>query len=108
MLTAGDPERDHVWTKPPAEVWGSTEDFRLYPKANVCDAIRRYRKSILIQMKSIKFEDKAADQHWTRFCRAKGRKPLDIKKDRPKYAPIKTKQWCCAVNNERQKQKGEI
>eukprot|EP00956_Cyclotella_meneghiniana_P020139 scaffold35167_cov96-Cyclotella_meneghiniana.AAC.2 len=87
-------------------------------------------------MKSIKFEDKAADQHWTRFCelavdsrgnpklhnsasknlleldvaagRAKGRKPLDIKKDRPEYAPIKTKQWRCAVNNERQKQKGEI
>ena len=136
MLTAGDPQRDHVWTKPPAEVWGSREDLRLYPKANVCDAIRRYRKTILIQMKSIKFEDKAADQHWTRFCesavdsrgnpklhnsaaknlleldvaagRAKGRKPSDIKKDRPEYAPFETKQWRRAVNNERQKQKGEI
>jgi hypothetical protein len=135
-LTTGDPECDHVWTKPPAEVWGSRDDLHLYPKANVCDAIRRYRKTILIQMKSIKFEDKAADQHWIRFCgsavdsrgnpklhknaaknlleldvaagRAKGRKPVDIKKDRPEYASFETKQWHRAVNNERQKQKGEI
>ena len=135
-LAAGDPECDHVWTKPPAEVWGSQDDLRLYPKADVCDAIQCYRKTILIQMKSIKFEDKAVDQHCIRFCgsavdnrgnpklhnnaaknlleldvaagRAKGRKPVDIKKDRPEYASFETKQWHRAVNNERQKQKGEI
>ena len=64
-------------------------------------------------MESIRFEDKAADQHWMRFCesaldsrgnpklhnnpaknllelvvaagRAKGQKPADIKKDEPEY-----------------------
>ena len=87
-------------------------------------------------MESIRFEDKAADQHWMRFCesaldsrgnpklhnnpaknlleldvaagKAKGRKPADIQKDRPEYELFEKKQWRSAVNNERQKQKGEI
>ena len=40
--------------------------------------------------------------------RAKGRKPAEIKRDRPEHAECGTNQWHSAVNNERQKQKSKI
>ena len=39
--------------------------------------------------------------------KAAGRKPAELKGDRPEYADIGTQQFCKAVNNERQKQRGE-
>lgn len=40
--------------------------------------------------------------------RTTGRKPADIKKDRPEYSQFETRQWGRMVNNERKKQKGEV
>ena len=135
-LTLGDLNSNPVCIKPPAEVWTSSDELCPYPKKNVCDAIRRYKKTILLQRECISFEDNATEQHWISFCgstinsrgklklhnniaknlleldvaagRAKGRKPAEIKKDRPEYAEFGTNQWRSAVNNEWQKQKSEI
>ena len=87
-------------------------------------------------MESIRFEDDATKQHLLHFAstsnknnrgnprlhnnpakklleldvaagRANGRKPAELKKDRPEYEQFETIQFCKAVNNERQKQRCE-
>jgi hypothetical protein len=39
--------------------------------------------------------------------KAEGRKPAELKEDGPEYKKSRTIQFCKAVNNERQKQRGE-
>jgi hypothetical protein len=87
-------------------------------------------------MQSIKFEDAATEQHNNLFRlksdknnrgnprmhnhpgkrwleldvaagNADGRKPAELKQDRPEYAEFGTIQFCKAVNKERQKQRTE-
>lgn len=135
-LAKGDPSSHPFWVKTPAEVWASDQQFREYPKNNFCNNLRNYRKKTRVQMQSIKFEDAAAEQHNNLFrfksdknnrgnpCmhnhpgkrwleldvaagNANGRKPAELKKDRPEYAEFGTIQFCKAVNKERQKQRTE-
>lgn len=129
-LAKGDPSSHPFWVKTPAEVWASDQQFREYPKNNFCNNLRNYRKKTRVQMQSIKFEDAAAVQHNNLFRfksdknnrgnprmhnhpgksaagNANGRKPAELKKDRPEYAEFGTIQFCKAVNKERQKQRTE-
>lgn len=135
-LTKGDPSSHHFWVNSPAEVWASEKLFREYPKNNFCNNLRSYKKSILAQIESINFEDEATKQHNILFrsqCnknnrgnprmhnhpaqklleldvaagKTEGRKPAQLKQDRPEYKEFETNQFCKAVNNERQKQRSE-
>jgi hypothetical protein len=135
-LAKVDPSSHPFWISSPAEVWASEERFREYSKNNFCNNLRSYRKTIRVQMESIRFEDDATKQHLLHFAstsnknnrgnprlhnnpakklleldvaagRANGRKPAELKKDRPEYEQFETIQFCKAVNNERQKQRCE-
>lgn len=135
-LTKGDPSSHPFWISSPGEVWASEELFREYPKTNFCSNLRSYRKAIRLQMESIRFEDDATKQHLLLYGsrsnknnrgnprihnnpakklleldiaagRANGRRPAELKKDRPEYEQFQTIQFCKAVNNERQKQRCE-
>lgn len=121
-LAKGDPSSHPFWVKTPAEVWASDQQFREYPKNNFCNNLRNYRKKTRVQMQSIKFEDAAAVQHNNLFRfksdknnrgnprmhnhpgkrwleldvaagNANGRKPAELKKDRPEYAEFGTIQF---------------
>ena len=136
-LTKGDQSSHRFWVNTPAEVWASETQFREYNKTNFCNNLRSYKKKVRVQTTSIKFDDEATKQHNILFRssqsnknnrgnpllhkhpakklieldvaagKAAGRKPAELKGDRPEYADIGTQQFCKAVNNERQKQRGE-
>ena len=135
VLVESKNQQEPFWTMTLAEVWASKAEFQEYKKTNFCNNLRSLRKAVLKNVRSIAFDDAAAKQHLTNFPpseinnrgnlrmhghpakqlleldvaagRANGRKPSELKKDRPEYAGFGTKQFCKAVHNEKQKQRGE-
>lgn len=134
-LALSDPKTHPFWTQPPAVVWAMDSRFKQYKKGNFSNNLRSLRKKIAINLKSIGFENEASKQHNINFTptilnsrgnvrmhkhpakklleldvaagRATNKKPAELKKEREEYADFGTIQWCKAVNNERQKQRGE-
>jgi hypothetical protein len=128
-------QKEPYWTMPPAEVWASKPEFWEYNKTNFCNNLRSLGKAVLKNVKSIAFNDAAAKRHLVNFPpstinnrgnlrmhghvakklleldvaagKAFGRKPSELKKDRPEYDGFGTIQFCKAVHNEKQKQGGE-